>query len=131
MCPCVPLTGQGSPTTSISRSSLNFEPEGSSADDSDTSAAAESHEQREDTDSNGVAEDDGEFGDDFDDFEEGGEGDDFGDFDDGFQGEEQAETTFEKPPDQPSIPVPSPGPVSQKYSILHHFGFASNRILMP
>lgn len=68
---------------------------------------------------NDGAEDDGEFGDDFDDFEEGGEGDDFGDFDDGFQqGEEDAETSFAKPPDQPSVPAPSPGPVSQHYSIL-------------
>lgn len=54
---------------------------------------------------------DGEFGDDFDDFEEGGEGDDFGDFDDGFQqGEERVETSFDKPPDHTSVPVPPPGP---------------------
>lgn len=64
-----------------------------------------------------AAEDYGEFGDDFDDFEEGGDGDDFGDFDDGFQqGEEDIETTFDKPPEQPSIPAPSLGPVSQQYS---------------
>lgn len=63
-------------------------------------------------------EDDGEFGDDFDDFEEGGEGDDFGDFDDGFQqGEEDDETTFDPPSEQPPLPVPSQGPVSRKYSI--------------
>ncbi|KAE8834207.1 hypothetical protein HRS9122_08287 [Pyrenophora teres f. teres] len=55
--------------------------------------------------------DDDGFGD-FDDFEEGEEGaDDFGDFDDGFQqGENEAETTFVKPPDQPPVPAPSPGP---------------------
>jgi hypothetical protein len=59
------------------------------------------------------AQDDDGFGD-FDEFEEGGEGDDdFGDFDDGFQqGEEPAETSFDKPPDQPPVPAPSPGPVS-------------------
>ena len=72
------------------------------------------HDQPEGDD---AAEDDGEFGDDFDDFEEGGDGDDFGDFDDGFQqGEEDIETTFDKPPEQPSIPAPSLGPVSQQYS---------------
>ena len=70
-----------------------------------------------------AAEDDGDFGDDFgddfDDFEEGGDGDDFGDFDDGFQqGEQDTETTFDKPPEQASIPAPSPGPVSRKYSML-------------
>lgn len=100
----------------MNRSPLNYEPSDSDADVSDTSPA-ESREHHDDTNGNGEEEDDGEFGDDFDDFEEGGEGDDFGDFDDGFQGEEQAETTFEKPPDQPSVPAPSPGPVSQKYSI--------------
>ncbi|ORY14182.1 hypothetical protein BCR34DRAFT_479900 [Clohesyomyces aquaticus] len=72
--------------------------------------AAESSD-KEDEFGFGEAEDDGGFGDDFDDFEEGGEGDDFGDFDDGFQqGEEQAETTFERPRDHPSVPVPPSGP---------------------
>lgn len=82
---------------------------------------ASAHEPFDDSfaDGNDDVEDDGEFGDDFDDFEEGGEGDDFGDFDDGFQqGEEDAETSFDKPPDQPSVPAPSTGPVSQHYSIL-------------
>ena len=66
----------------------------------------------------GEQEHDGDFGDDFDDFEEGGEGDDFGDFDDGFQqGEEQTQESFDKPPDHPSVPVPPSGPVSHKYSI--------------
>ena len=67
--------------------------------------------------------DEGEFGDDFDDFEEGGDGDDFGDFDDGFQGEEAAETSFDKPPEQSPVPVPSPGPVSRHYSIPIHGHF--------
>lgn len=96
---------------------MNSDNEDDDADGSGVSAADSTHNAK----GNGEAEDDGEFGDDFDDFEEGGDGDedDFGDFDDGFQqGEEHAETTFDKPPDQPSVPVPSPGPVSQRYSIL-------------
>lgn len=94
---------------------MNFDNEDGDADGSDASPAESVH----DTEGDGAAEEDGEFGDDFDDFEEGGDGDDFGDFDDGFQqGEEHAETTFDKPPDQPSVPAPSPGPVSQQYSIL-------------
>jgi hypothetical protein len=98
---------------------LKSDSDGSDADDSDIISASESPLKREDdTNGNGDdVEDDGDFGDDFDDFEEGGEGDDFGDFDDGFQGEEQTETTFDNPPHQPSIPAPSPGPVSQNYSI--------------
>jgi hypothetical protein len=66
------------------------------------------------------ADDDDGFGD-FDEFEEGGEGDDdFGDFDDGFQqGEHEAETSFDKPPDQPPVPAPSPGPVSCSNSSPH------------
>lgn len=53
-----------------------------------------------------------DFGDDFDDFEEGGEedfGDDFGDFDDGFQnmGDESADA-FEEPTPLPSVPDPLP-----------------------
>jgi hypothetical protein len=92
---------------------LNSDNYAEEADGSDASAA-ETNEQTDIVHGNDEVEDDGGFGDDFDDFEEGGEGDDFGDFDDGFQqGEEQAETTFDEPPDQPSVPAPSPGPVSQ------------------
>ncbi|RYN97596.1 hypothetical protein AA0119_g7310 [Alternaria tenuissima] len=65
-------------------------------------------------DDDGFGDEDGDddgFGD-FDDFEQGEEGDDdFGDFDDGLQqGEDDAETSFDKPPEQPPVPVPSPGP---------------------
>lgn len=85
-----------------------------SASDAADDAAFDIDEPQEPRDGDGddFAEDDG-FGD-FDEFEEGGEGDDdFGDFDDGFQqGEEQAETSFDKPPDQPPVPAPSPGLVS-------------------
>ena len=46
--------------------------------------------------------------------------DDFGDFDDGLQqGEDDAETSFDKPPEQPPVPVPSPGPVSRSNSSPH------------
>ncbi|KAF2273421.1 uncharacterized protein EI97DRAFT_444947 [Westerdykella ornata] len=55
------------------------------------------------------SEGDGDFGDDFDDFEEGGEGDDFGDFDDGFHGDGENETSFVKPSDQSFTPAPPPG----------------------
>lgn len=76
----------------------------------------ENHNQTDDISESGEAEEDDGFGD-FDEFEEGGEGDDdFGDFDDGFQqGEEQAETTFDSPQIQTSVPAPPPtppGPVS-------------------
>jgi cobalamin biosynthesis protein CobT len=104
---------------------LNSENDAEEADGSHTSAADKT-EQRDDANVDDEAEDDGGFGDDFDDFEEGGEGDDFGDFDDGFQqGEEQTETTFDEPPDHPSVPAPSPGPVSQNmqshidYALMH------------
>ncbi|OAG05902.1 uncharacterized protein CC84DRAFT_1119428 [Paraphaeosphaeria sporulosa] len=95
---------EGTPTASISRSPMSSGSEDDdNADDRDASAA-------DVTDGASENDDDG-FGDDFDDFEEGGEGDDFGDFDDGFQqGEEDAETTFDKAPEQPSIPAPSMGP---------------------
>jgi hypothetical protein len=120
LAPCVRLTEEGSPTASISRSPMNSDKD----DDNDNDAAADPSdasvdESQDETNDNNAALEDGEFGDDFDDFEEGGDGDDFGDFDDGFQqGEEHAETTFEKPPDLPPVPAPSPGPVSQQYSIL-------------
>lgn len=73
----------------------------------------DSLEQEKDA-ANDFAEDDDGFAE-FDEFEEGEEGeDDFGDFDDGFQqGEDQAETSFDKPPDQPPVPTPSLGPVSR------------------
>jgi hypothetical protein len=71
-------------------------------------------------DDDGFGGDDDGFGD-FDDFEQGEEGDDdFGDFDDGLQqGEDDAETSFDKPPEQPPVPVPSPGPVSRSNSSPH------------
>lgn len=96
---------------------MNSDNEDDAADLRDASA----HKSSDNTFANddGGFENDGEFGDDFDDFEEGDEDDDFGDFDDGFQqGEGHAETSFEKPPDQPSVPAPSPGPVSQHYSVV-------------
>jgi hypothetical protein len=100
------LTDEGSPTAST-RSELNAD-----ADDDD-GAHEPPFDAPGDAANDEFAEDDG-FGD-FDEFEEGGEGDDdFGDFDDGFQhGEQQAETSFDKPPDQPPVPVPPPGPVSR------------------
>ncbi|KAF4542381.1 uncharacterized protein LTHEOB_7573 [Lasiodiplodia theobromae] len=58
------------------------------------------------------ADDNHEFGDDFDDFEEGGEedfGDDFGDFDDGFQNaEDETANTFEESAPLPPVPDPLP-----------------------
>lgn len=107
---------------------MNSKPDGAADDASEPSVASaderdDEHDDTNDNDSGNDAEDDGGFGDDFDDFEEGGEGDDFGDFDDGFQGGEEAETTFSKPPDEPSVPVPSPGPVSLRYSIPHCYCF--------
>lgn len=90
---------------------MSSDNEDDGTDDGDASAA-------DVTEGDDVAEDDDGFGDDFDDFEEGGDGDDFGDFDDGFQqGEEDPETTFDKAPEQPPMPAPSMGPVSEKYSI--------------
>ncbi|ORY62327.1 uncharacterized protein BCR38DRAFT_410755 [Pseudomassariella vexata] len=50
--------------------------------------------------------DDGDFGDDFDEFEEGDEDGDFGDFDDGFQ-QADAETSASPPVAPPSVAVPS------------------------
>ncbi|KAF2139910.1 uncharacterized protein K452DRAFT_335843 [Aplosporella prunicola CBS 121167] len=57
--------------------------------------------------------DNNDFGDDFDDFEEGGEGDDFGDdfgdFDDGFQNAEgQDGAAFDEPAPPPPVPEPAP-----------------------
>lgn len=93
---------------------MSSDNEDDDADDQDASAADELNN----TEGDDEMEDDDGFGDDFDDFEEGGEGDDFGDFDDGFQqGEDNPETTFDKPPEQPSMPAPSLGPVSEKYSV--------------
>lgn len=109
----------------MNRSPLNSEDDAEEANDVDASAA-DTNDQSDDAHGNDEAEEDGGFGDDFDDFEEGGEDDDFGDFDDGFQqDEEQAETTSNEPPDHPSIPAPSPGPVSQiiqskvDYALMH------------
>ena len=120
------MTEEGTPTDSISRSPMSSDNEDDDANEPSGFAADDEHDI---TEGDGAAEDDGEFGDDFDDFEEGGEGDDFGDFDDGFQqGEQDSETAFDKPPEQPSIPAPSPGPVSQKYSIP---GLESSEVTVP
>ena len=113
------MTEEGSPT-SHDRPSIN------SGDDTAESAPEVDDSFQDDDDDDfgdnaapADGDDDG-FGD-FDDFEEGEEGaDDFGDFDDGFQqGENEAETTFVKPPDQPPVPAPSPGPVSCSNSSRH------------
>jgi hypothetical protein len=53
------------------------------------------------------AEDDDDFGDDFDDFEEGGEDGDFDDFGDGFEQPEPAPVSVAVPP---PAPVASPQP---------------------
>ncbi|KAL5424701.1 hypothetical protein PMIN04_003084 [Paraphaeosphaeria minitans] len=104
---------EGTPTASISRSPMSSDNEDDEIDDRDASAADVTKDDgaaEDDDDDDGGNDDDG-FGDDFDDFEEGGEGDDFGDFDDGYQqGEEDPETTFDKAPEQPSMPAPSMGP---------------------
>lgn len=105
------------PTASLNRSSQldgydDIDPEQPDAGVTDSEGRAESVHDTNDMDN------DGEFGDDFDDFEEGGEGDDFGDFDDGFQqGEERVESSFDRPPEHTSVPVPPPGPVSRNHSI--------------
>lgn len=51
--------------------------------------------------------DDDDFGDDFDDFEEGDEDADFGDFDDGFQAAEEAAASPPMHAPQPQVPIPS------------------------
>lgn len=117
LAPCAGLTEEGSPPASTNKSPIN-----PGNDDDDDNKAGHSDgfadNSHDDTKAENNMTEEGDFGDDFDDFEEGGDGDDFGDFDDGFQqGDEHAETTFEKPPDQPSVPAPSPGPVSQQYSV--------------
>jgi hypothetical protein len=106
--PCVPLTEEGSPTA-LDRSPIISD---NNTLDTPISDPNESQHEPEDAADDFPEGDDG-FGE-FDEFEEGGEDDDdFGDFDDGFQqGEEQAETSFDEPPDQPSIPTPPLGPVS-------------------
>jgi hypothetical protein len=106
--PCVPLTEEGSPTASI-RSPIKSD----QASDELTVDVDEVQEQQDDVTDDFPQDDDG-FGE-FDEFEEGEEGDDdFGDFDDGFQqSEEPTETSFDKPPDQPPVPAPSPGHVSR------------------
>jgi hypothetical protein len=105
--PCVPLTEEGSPTASL-RSPIKPD----QASDEPTFDANDAQEQQDDAADDFPPDDDG-FGE-FDEFEEGEEGDDdFGDFDDGFQdGEEQEETSFDEPPEQPPVPAPSPGHVS-------------------
>lgn len=113
MPPCVPLTEEGSPTTSIDRSLSNDDAE--TADENAPFEAddfpEEPQDQANDASEGGEAVEDDGFGD-FDEFEEGGDGDDdFGDFDDGFQqGEEQAETTFDSPQIQTPVPAPPPAP---------------------
>ncbi|KAI9706004.1 MAG: hypothetical protein M1836_005410 [Candelina mexicana] len=88
------LTESGSPTPSMSRSEIENDPRreipsvpqldspgGSQINYSDATGAGSGDHNK---DQDGVRADDG-FGEDFDDFEEGGEEDEFGDFDEGFQ----------------------------------------------
>ncbi|KAJ9646448.1 hypothetical protein H2199_002497 [Coniosporium tulheliwenetii] len=91
---------EGSPTSSVNRSPSPVEPLEEPAD-FDADAA--------DTNDNDYVADEG-FGDEFDDFEEGGqEDDDFGDFGDGFeQADQGAESAFDQSFPQPSAPVAPP-----------------------
>lgn len=115
LAPCVGLTEEGSPTASTNEFPMRSGKDDDSDADQPDGSADDSHD---DAKADNPMAEEGDFGDDFDDFEEGGDGDDFGDFDDGFQqADEHAETTFDKPPDPSSVPAPSPGPVSQLYSI--------------
>lgn len=103
------MTEEGSPTASLDRSPISSN-DGAAESALDADSIDQPHDSHNDDD----ADDDG-FGD-FDEFEEGDEGDDFGDFDDGFQqSEHEAETSFDKPPEQPPVPAPSIGPVSHDY----------------
>ena len=108
------MTEEGSPT-SHDRSPITPS-DGPAEPAPEAEASVDQQDDDDDFGDDAVAADDDDdgFGD-FDDFEEGGEGDDdFGDFDDGFQqGENEAETSFDKAPEQPPpVPASSPGPVS-------------------
>ncbi|KAI5917797.1 hypothetical protein F4810DRAFT_695004 [Camillea tinctor] len=59
------------------------------------------------SDHGGPGDNDDDFGDDFDDFEEGNEDADFGDFDDGFQQAEAADPVAPPPVSQPQVSIPS------------------------
>lgn len=116
------MTGQGSPTASDRSDQVD-----DSAPADATAADADHDKLEEDEGAPQVSEpaqesktgdNNHDFGDDFDDFEEGGEedfGDDFGDFDDGFQnvGDESADA-FEEPTPLPSVPDPLPSLVSNE-----------------
>jgi len=103
--PSEPLTESGSPTSKSVRSSSisTIKRKPSSVFENPTQAASTSLEYDEDED----GEAGGGFGDDFDDFEEGGDAD-FGDFDDGFQ-EPEAMVS----PTPQSLPTVSPSFVSR------------------
>ncbi|KAI9734249.1 MAG: hypothetical protein M1834_002353 [Cirrosporium novae-zelandiae] len=85
-----PLTEPGSPTTSVSRSPHRTEErrKSSMSDTERTTTLAPAGLEDGDEGNEGTA----GFGDDFDDFEEGGGEDDFGDFDDGFEEAASVET---------------------------------------
>ena len=115
---CIPLTEQGSPTVSINRSFSISDNHDNNRTEEDVGSDTAGFEEQVQSINEHHELDDEEFGDDFDDFEEGGDGDDFGDFDDGFQqGEESSENVFEKPPDPLPVPDSLPGLVSQIDSI--------------
>ncbi|KAK8164029.1 hypothetical protein IWX90DRAFT_247067 [Phyllosticta citrichinensis] len=110
--PDAPNEGQGSPTASDRSETL------SDGDQASDESKPEEPLSSQDTDTGGHATGDGDqnLGDDFDDFEEGGQdedfGDDFGDFDDGFQTSgDNVRDSFDEPsqPVSDSIPLyPSP-----------------------
>jgi hypothetical protein len=86
------LTGQGSPTASIYRS---------------TGEVSHPESEHDSVDGKEAASEDGDgFGDDFDEFEEGQEADDFGEFDDGFQQQEDGGESFSTE-DSPRLPAVS------------------------
>ncbi|OJD35759.1 uncharacterized protein BKCO1_1500069 [Diplodia corticola] len=108
-----PLTGQGSPTASdrsdqVDETLAAPAPANDDKQEEDMGTSQVSDPDQETT----AADDNHEFGDDFDDFEEGGEedfGDDFGDFDDGFQNaEDETANAFEEPAPLPPVSDPLP-----------------------
>jgi hypothetical protein len=101
------VTESGSPTSHDNRSSsISSAPSSSSETpvDKPRVGAFPEYDESEDGDND---EDDGGFGDDFDDFEEGGEDAEFGDFDGGFQEAEAAPI-----PAAQSLPTITPSFVS-------------------
>ncbi|EKG18158.1 hypothetical protein MPH_04547 [Macrophomina phaseolina MS6] len=113
----VPEPPKGSPTASDRSDQVDD----STAEDATADDADHDKHEEDDGESRKIvpaskAGDNNDFGDDFDDFEEGGEegfGDDFGDFDDGFQGAgDESTNAFEEPAPLPSVPDPlSPLPI--------------------